>query len=308
MAANPRERDMKPGFTLVELLVVVTIIVILLALLAPALSKAVYQGQLTACGAGNLKTMGLAVTSYAFDHKRSYPDRKIPPGDVALPINPYTLRRVSIGYEIRPELQKLFPLNKTVLCPLSPQVDVEVGLNDPNDPNQAEGYGSSYAMYFGWQFKDKNDPTKIWPGMFRLGDRFEYDDLLADTNTTVRFNILAGDIDLCWGAEGGPQASHPDRDNVLFPLMVTNQFFIDGRITIGIWSGPPGVLNRGLLDTNFAFADGSVVRYNDVTRVDLQPPNHPRRDSRMARVPINFNNHNNRPPGGGRDKIHLPRQ
>lgn len=291
------------AFTLVELLVVVTIIVILLSLLAPAMSKALYQAQLAACGGGNLKVMGTGATMYAMDNKRSYPDRKIPEGDVALPINPFTLRRESIKYEIRPLLRTIFPINKTVQCPIAPQVDLEVGLDDSNDPNQAEGYGASYAMYFGWQFKDKNS-SKKWPGMFRIGDRFEYDDLLSpDPNAVVRFNVLAGDIDLRWDV--APQASHPDRDPpAMSPLQVVNQFFIDGRITLGIWSAAPG-MDRGVLDTNFAFADGSVSRYNEVTRVQL-PANHPQRDKRMARVPINFNNHNNR--GFNVDKIHLPRQ
>ena len=62
------------AFTLVELLVVITIIVILLALLAPALETAIYQSELAVC-ATRLKGTGTGVQVYAHNFRRSYPDR-----------------------------------------------------------------------------------------------------------------------------------------------------------------------------------------------------------------------------------------
>jgi prepilin-type N-terminal cleavage/methylation domain-containing protein len=59
------------GFSLVELLVVITIIVVLLALLTPALDQAIYQAELAACGA-QLKGIGTGVLTYAAASRQSY--------------------------------------------------------------------------------------------------------------------------------------------------------------------------------------------------------------------------------------------
>src|ERR1041384_539065 len=63
-----------PGraFTLVELLVVVSIITVLLALLTPALDRAIYQAELTTCGA-KLKGISTATLAYAVANARCYP-------------------------------------------------------------------------------------------------------------------------------------------------------------------------------------------------------------------------------------------
>lgn len=61
------------GFSLVELLVVVTIIVILLALLAPAMDRAVEQAQRTVCSS-NLHATGGAMLQYAMANKTRLPD------------------------------------------------------------------------------------------------------------------------------------------------------------------------------------------------------------------------------------------
>jgi prepilin-type N-terminal cleavage/methylation domain-containing protein len=60
------------GFTLVELLVVISIIALLLAILMPSLQSARQQGQRVACGA-NLKSMGLAAMMYENDYKGNPP-------------------------------------------------------------------------------------------------------------------------------------------------------------------------------------------------------------------------------------------
>jgi prepilin-type N-terminal cleavage/methylation domain-containing protein len=66
------DRQSEIGFTLVELLVVITIIVVLLALLAPAMDRAVEAGMRAVCGA-NTRTWALTAAQYAMDHRKSLP-------------------------------------------------------------------------------------------------------------------------------------------------------------------------------------------------------------------------------------------
>ncbi|MEO0476110.1 MAG: DUF1559 domain-containing protein, partial [Planctomycetota bacterium] len=63
---------MRRAFSLIELLVVISIIALLIAILLPALSSAREAGRVTQC-ASNLRQQGIAVTNYAVDYKEQLP-------------------------------------------------------------------------------------------------------------------------------------------------------------------------------------------------------------------------------------------
>ena len=63
------------AFSLVELLVMITIMSVLAAMLLPALERSIWQARMTAC-AGNLRQQGYAFTSYANDNRGAWPYRR----------------------------------------------------------------------------------------------------------------------------------------------------------------------------------------------------------------------------------------
>jgi prepilin-type N-terminal cleavage/methylation domain-containing protein len=163
------------GFTLVELLVVISIIVVLLALLAPSLDQAVYQAELALCGS-NQHAIGTGLISYAVANKSWYPDR--PQSGYAFDL------RSGPKKDHRPTFRKAMgPLNRLLTCPLasSQPLRYEEARGDASNTFQVI---NTYNIWFGFTFTE--DPTART--MRKLGQRFTYLD--------ESFNALASDRDV----------------------------------------------------------------------------------------------------------------
>jgi len=271
---------MRHGFTVVELLVVITIIVLLLALLAPALDKAVYQAELTVCGS-RLHAMGTGVISYAAASKRRYPHRPF-----VYNVNgawPNQLNGGNNGtVDLRPLIRDYMAVSPTLSCPLSPeQVDLDTRQRDV-----ASRYTLTFAPYelwFGWQYGAGPEQ-----GMFRMGDRFTYTARGSTSSLTHTFNLLASDTDVARDDSSINYTSHPDRAGILAPWVARDETYWQDNQDPAVSAAGTGATSytfswwrssfqkRGLIEVNFVYDDNSVVRYDGVERLT---------DRRMVLVP-----------------------
>jgi prepilin-type N-terminal cleavage/methylation domain-containing protein len=258
IAVGPRGGFVARGFTLVELLVVVTIIVILIALLAPALDRAMYTAQVAVCSA-QLHTMTIGAAQYAMDHKRHYFYRE---GARAPDVDWFTNQVYSPGgagprhqrthaYDDRPLFKPYFPL-KILIDPMAGNVDVErepksfaQGTAEKDDPPIWVSYNLWVGINIHGSGAFGQPPTgPSLRGMFKMGDRLEYD--------RYEFNVMFSDIHRYnWNWPGGAECSHSDQT---------------GTMNLGDksekWTANTHYI--GPVDVNHAFQDGSVRNYGSV--------------------------------------------
>jgi prepilin-type N-terminal cleavage/methylation domain-containing protein len=248
------------AFTLVELLVVVSIIAVLTAMLIPAMEGAMYQVQLVKCGS-NLKLIAAAGTVYASDNQNYYPHRSNNFWD------PLTLRHpfaTNGAYDMREQLKNYLPVDM-FLDPLCGQVDLR-----PEADTATTAVMSTYYVFFGWGVVDTQDGSVKGDAMTQRGQRFSYDNR--------RFNVVAADQDEQNSSWPNVVTSH----NGYNPKMVLRQFQnLNNQFTRTYWerrawSGPQGRKSRGPVDNNYAYDDGSVTR-----RVGVLV-----NDDNMVRLPI----------------------
>jgi prepilin-type N-terminal cleavage/methylation domain-containing protein len=255
----------RPAFTLVELLVVITIIVVLLALLTPALNTAIYRAELTVC-ASQLRGIGMNVTMYANEYKRYYPYRGLervnnaangnPPNydqPAIIKYHPVTTER---PFDQRETLRRAMAINKALNDPLTGELDMEA---------DAEIIFTSYNLWWGFTYYNQPSPK----AMNKLGDYWNY--------SGDRFDVLAGDRDLVRPGTD-VQTSHSDEmygEGTLYPRVWQNEqgpwLIAAGRMTFSCWYSSNEQIaltlaegRRSPVDNNFVMSDGSVRQYDRV--------------------------------------------
>jgi prepilin-type N-terminal cleavage/methylation domain-containing protein len=256
---------MRNGFSLVELLVVITIIVVLLSLLAPALEKAIYRAELAVC-ASQLRGIGSSVTIYAQSSRSYYPyrglgrvvDANVKPPNYDQPAEiKYHPAVTARPFDQRTTLIQAMPaLNKQMNDPLTKFIEID---------QPALTVFSPYNLW--WEFAYYNQAnTEV---MYKIGDSF--------TCYGERFTALAGDRDLVRPTVDA-QCSHPDdvyQPGLLRQLHKQNEqgpwVIAPGGMTISCWYSDPSDTSaavtdgrRSPVDNNYVMSDLSVAQVNRI--------------------------------------------
>lgn len=231
------------GFTLVELLVVISIIALLLAILIPALNKVKRTSQRIVCGS-NMHQWSLAVGMYASDNRNFFPYNGVtePPGYQPVNWDPADLKAWWPGFDlmwnsrivqnfwakylVKADIYLSSKKNNVLFCPTS-----LAGRNAATNP--------TYAMYGGicgynwlpgresakcamdYRFAEMDYTTgnirnsKLWVDKQRLG-QYSRSPILVDTVQSTPVNQggwFSGSIP--WSSHAGP-GGQPEGQNFLF--------------------------------------------------------------------------------------------
>jgi prepilin-type N-terminal cleavage/methylation domain-containing protein len=176
----------RPGFTLIEVLVVVAIIALLISILLPSLKQAREQSKVTVC-ASQLHQVGVAIHTYASDVKGWIPPYYLlgatkggePVTSFGNGVNsggPGLLLRQPVGWGMAAYLNNTDPFycpSDTVMTPhhrngkWSPDkpIDPYAPLN-PNAFSSVNAYTSYWYMYVSESGKDSGDIAANRPGYY----------------------------------------------------------------------------------------------------------------------------------------------
>jgi prepilin-type N-terminal cleavage/methylation domain-containing protein len=235
------------AFTLVELLVVITVIAVLIGLLLPGLSHARYTATFVQCGS-NIRGVGQSATIYANDYRSWFPTRKVVK-DSAGQAFIIQLQGASypLGGDDRPMFKDYFDIDHAFTCPFSP-----LGGTSRDKTTATVQIGAAYELYFGYRVLNT-----------RVSSMLKVDDVI--TYGTDKFNILAADMDYSYSAPARKSA-HPDKLGILKPRLLNNGISYESSY----YTTTTNV--RGGMDRNFVYNDGSVrPLYNLGTSAALEP-------------------------------------
>jgi len=144
-----------PGFTLVELLVVIALLAILAALLLPALTSAQARARRIAC-LSNLRQMGITWQLYLQDHQDRFPDRRdlktdLPGGYRPWQTWPGSDPRAGWAAVV---LSNNLPTPAIWMCPALHRSTLRTALQSTQLTTRTNGLQAGYWM---WRF-DRADP------------------------------------------------------------------------------------------------------------------------------------------------------
>jgi prepilin-type N-terminal cleavage/methylation domain-containing protein len=117
-------KTQKKGFTLVELLVVISIIALLLAVLMPALQKARISAREVVCSS-NLHQLGVAFLAYESSNGRLPQHYAENPGGTVRTAYQESLSNGN-GVDLRPQWKAVLPDLNFLSCPLLNKVDISI--------------------------------------------------------------------------------------------------------------------------------------------------------------------------------------
>ncbi|HET6248333.1 MAG TPA: prepilin-type N-terminal cleavage/methylation domain-containing protein [Tepidisphaeraceae bacterium] len=157
LTSTNRKTKCKPGFTLVEILVVLAIVSVLLALLLPALGRAREQVKLTTCQ-NNLRQLAMGFRMYAQANNEHYPYSA--PNAMPEDWIYWQSNRNIMGGGIAPYIMQRFDA-RLFTCP------GDDNMTHTNYPNE---YPYSYTMninvggYYPWGDAPNGHTPPYWPG------------------------------------------------------------------------------------------------------------------------------------------------
>lgn len=194
---------MRKAFTLIEMLVVISIIALLISIMLPSLVGARDQARIVAC-LSQARGMAQGVLTYTTDNKTLYPATpygRTQPHHVAVSSRDDQGDQQPFNFDLRPIFRDYFgheDLNTVMNCPMGSQKWRAKATNNYNIDRIHSGYSQTpYSFYFGQPIPAGHPdvPSSYsdvrWgrtKGMVRAGDRW------IPKQIDLEFNLLVSDV------------------------------------------------------------------------------------------------------------------